>query len=641
MILRAATAALALALGCKHSRPPVEFHSDAGAPTRVPDARAAGTGDARDTGDAGRFVPVDGVAVVGDGRSLMVGGVAIPAPDGQRFAVWLPVDLDGDGSAGDVLATLLQADGSALAAVAVYRRAGTGFNPVVLTGPEPADPRCTDTTLRLTSPRSAVVGYRCTSPGAADAGVQPHAPEYAQEQVVVALGPAPVVRYRVALLPGLSGSSLALRVEAVDRDGDGRDDVVVSLGAGAPGSPPRVEARVVLFDRAGGTARDVNEPAASLGAVVDGARRQVGRRRAGAVAAVAMLDDLTRLRRALCAEGGTARLRLGGALGVDCSGSQAAFTAGAEVLARAWLALGELPAAFAETRPQTAGVLGVASSERLLQDLGRAAVLERGVTARPGPFAAQPLDGVIPARTGVLALEPVAAPVALSLHGPATGRIELVTLTFAPGPPGEVRDVLPRAPDGSLAVVGFAETCTGVGAVLCPPSVPGCDQPLALASTALPPGSGFARFTSLPSAAMAARCVTAPGAVTVLPASAGARVLGWGRAGPVFGWRGEVFRVGAVGTGAGREATALGVAEPAGGGFGPGAAVSPEGGTLALAAPEGIWLRSRGQWHLWAPTALAGRTGQLTDVTVTEDGRTVAGLLGGQVWVLERPRGGR
>jgi hypothetical protein len=609
---------------CKKKAPPVHFQSavdDRPAPVATDAAVAAGS-DA----SAPSFVAIEGEAVPGDGTSLAVDGATIAAPAGERFGAWLKVDLDGDGASADVLATRVSGDGQARA-LGLYRRNGAAFEEVALAGATPGDARCAESGLRLTSPRSAVVTWRCTAQTIGGGAL----PSASTEQVLVGLGAAPAVKYRVALGWGdLPDTNLALTLEGSDRDGDGRDELVVAVSAGRPGRPAAATARVVFFERAGAFARDMSEPAASLAAVVDGARRSLAQRRPGVLAALAALEDLQRLRRAFCAESGLVRIKLGTETGVACNAG-GTFTAAAELLARTYMNLGELPAAEAQLDPSTASELGAVTSARVRADLQRLTVSERNVTARQGPTLAATVDEV-PGAFGAVAFNPAVNPSALTLRGPVAGAIDLATLTYTPAEPAPVASLMATSPDGATRMLGFAETCAGVVAVWCATGAPGCgEHPVNGSTRALPDGARQVLLPVLPSLAFTQRCQQEPGGFHGL-ASPGLRVLGWSAQGLLVSLDGALHRISAQGDIVAPVylGDALGVQYPTG------SAVDERGGVVVLPAANGAWVRSRTAWKLWTTPEMAGRGARFAGLTVTPDARLVAGLVGAQVWILER-----
>ena len=616
----------ALGVSCGKRSPTIRFHSDVHTPPAllaVTDASADGPAS-----DAPSFAPIAGEAVAGDGASLTVDGVRIAAPSGDRFTQWLRVDLDGDGQATDVVASRSGLDGHARAP-AIYRKVGASFEPAPLPQADPSDARCAESALRQTSARSVVVSWRCPAP------VDPAmATAFSEEQLLLGLSATPSARRRATLLPGaLPDTALALSLEGSDLDGDGREEIIVRLSAGRRDAQPAASARVVFFDRAGGLARDTAEPATSLNANISAARRALSAGRAGAVNALAILDDYIRLRRAFCAGSSLARVSLDGARGFDCTG--ASPSAAAELYARTLVNLGETPAAEAQLVPETASDFGVVSSERVINDIDRASLTDRTVTARQGPFAGAALDAIAPGRAGALALNRATAPTTVTLRGPAGGSVDLATLTLTPGAAGTLDDVLARSPDGATRVTGFVETCEGVAVVTCPSADEACvDAVVTEATTSLPATATRTLLPVLPSFAFSQSCAQNP-AVLRGVAAGRARALGYGRdAGLVVAVNGIVYKV------VGATVTRVGLGEALGPGFTSGA-VSEGGAALALPGRSGVWVRERSAWRRWAPADLTGRFAQMTDLAVSNDARTLAALVGTQLWVLERPRPAR
>jgi hypothetical protein len=577
------------------------------------------------TRDAGPARRLASSAVPGDGSALTLDGVTARAPSGERFSRYLALDADGDGDR-DAVVNRVRGEGMP-AGVTYLRREPAGFVSVAIASSEPPDPRCAEVDLHSTSPRSVVVSYGCAPAAGADAGPLP---PVVREHVVVALHPAPSVRLRVGeLAPAHRGTVLDTAVDAVDRDGDGRDDVVVTLGARRAGEREEAAARasVVMLDRATGFARDTTEPEASLARLASAARALATRRRARD--AIAAVERIVRLRRALCIESGAARVRIDGQVGVSCAGS-AGLRAAAEALARAYFALGEYPAAHALMRPDSASELGVVTSERLDAELRRAVPSVPGVVARQGPFIGQALDAAVFARASALALTPATLPTAVILRGPVTARVDLATLTSVPGEPGSLLDVLARSPDGALVLQGFYETCDGIAAAFCPASALECVT-APVRPGALPPGATTARITDLPSPDHAARCLQNDALIEPVLRTTDLRAIGFGREGLVVAYRGRLHRIAPDAT----HAVALGPGDPLGGPFPPGSAASESGEHAVVASAEGLFVRdAAGRWRLWSAPQLVGRYRQLTDLTISNDGNTIAGMLGGQLWVL-------
>jgi hypothetical protein len=213
-----------------------------------------------------------------------------------------------------------------------------------------------------------------------------------------------------------------------------------------------------------------------------------------------------------------------------------------------------------------------------------------------------------------------------------TANVEIGSLAVTRGPVGSLADVQARSLDGSRALQGFYETCDGIGVAICPAAALECLGAPARAGE-LPPQAVLSRLTELPSAEHAASCLR-EGAVTApLAHAVDARAVGFGREGLVVAYRGRLYRVGATAA----PATPIGGGEPLGGPFPAGSSASESGEYAVVASAEGLFVRdAAGRWHSWAPPELAGRYRQLTDLAISNDGNTVAGLLGGQLWIVQR-----
>ncbi|MBL8605098.1 MAG: hypothetical protein JNK72_24425 [Myxococcales bacterium] len=613
--------ALAGCEGCKRQPPPVEFQSAVDAQWVAPsDDASRGVADAQ--ADVPRFVPREGAVFESAQAEITVDGQRVLAPNGERFVATLVTDLNGDGVSDDVVAARVSPDGAA-AGLSLYRRSAEGFAVESLDDAAPGDRQCARAQLRQSAPGSLSVVWRCEL-RAADAGLVTR--DEGAEALWVAPGTPSRVRGRARITPGPGfGTALAITAEGVDRDGDGNDELVVTVSAGRPEARPMARAQLVYFERGGALVRDTAEPAASLRAAVEGARRALARRRSGASEALQTLDDLVRLRRALCTATGLARVEVAGQRGVPCAPPE-----GAEQRARALVALGELPAALAVVSGEAGDDWG-AVTERVRTELTRAAALDRRAVSREGPPAGAPLDTLAPFRSGVLRFESAANPVAVALHGPATGRADVATLAFAAGEGGSVDEIAPVA--GGLRLVGAAERCEGLGVVFCPEGAAGCyERPWAAGATTLPEGAVFRALGELPSVETARRCVASAESVQTLGPGA-LTVLGTNRQGWLVARHRRLLRVGVDG-GVAR----LSSGDSLGAVYAPGGAVSESGAAAALVDLRGVWLRERTGWKLVAPATLDGRFSQLHDLTVSNDGRLVAGLLGNNLVVVERTR---
>lgn len=562
--------------------------------------------DAADDGpaDAGHFAVIEGRPVTG--RALVVDGVTLAPPAGTSFGVWLPVDLDGDGQSTDVAATATGGDHLARTAM-VFRRDEAGLTRVAMADVLPTDARCAEATLRLTSPRSMVVGWRCPTT-AADAGAPVG---LVMEEALVALGTAPAVRERAGLrAPQPTDGEITLALEGTDRDGDGVDEVVVNVLAGAR----RASVRAVYFARPGGLARDASEPAASFAALIERARRGVSARRRSTLAtALGSFDDVARLRRAACQGSDGLRLDLHGA-GIPCEGVS-------------WSARRRARRGRPGGRGVPGGVGADAGGDGLGVGLGERAEGARGASSCDD---------------------------ARAWSGGAPRAVDRERAVARPDERAAVGAVVRHAgePDGDQrAGRGERDDRSGGADVHAGRRRDGGGSCGALArwehgDRGLRRDVPWPRRGALPGERRRVR-----GAVDASVWGCGARERGDGGAG-VGGERraGGALRGGRRGDGVARgDAASIAVrvdavGRDAGGGRPRGDGDRERGGVgrrvagVAIARPEGVWVRDRSGWKLLAPPELAGRYGDLTDLAATSDGRAVAALLGAEVWVIERAR---
>ena len=612
--------------GCTHTPPPILFHSDAGQHA-APDEGTPVAVDAGPVADAGHAAALLSNAVPGDGTSLTIDGQTVRANPGEHFTRYVALDPDADNDR-DVVVLRARADG-AIAGVGFYRRDPAAYASVNVTGGDtPTDPRCTDANVRSTSPRSVIVTYRCPPPPAAPAPGEPAPPPstFVAEHLVVALTPLAQARMRIAEMPTLAGTVMDVAIETGDRDADGRDDIVASVGA--RGQTDRADsaarANVVFLDRPAGVARDTSEPEASFARLVAAARSAISRR-GGSTGAT---ERMIRLRRVLCSDAGAARVRFGGESGVNCAGS-AALRGLPDVYARGLVASGEISAAIAATRPESAIEFGVASATRLAADLRRVLPVQTNVTARRGPFASATLATASTPRASALTLEPSNNPTSIVVHAEPATRIDLNSL----GPnadPSASTDPRVRSADGARVLAGFFETCDGIVAAICPSAAIDCLNAPPRAD-AMPPGAESWRISDLIAAEHAAVCLREGAANVPAMRPQQIRPIGFNADALMVAWRGRLLRVAPNGA----SVTPVLTATPLGA-FAPGSSGSASGQQLAMPGIDGVLVRDgTGHWHTWSDPQLVGRYAQMSDLTVSDDGRTLAGFVGTQLWVLQ------
>ncbi len=277
----------------------------------------------------------------GDPSRLTVAGRAVPAAEGERFVQVLRGDADGD-DVEDAFAWVDASSGGQLVFLAGKDR---GEARAVLHG-DKAQAGCrTEPRLQRLGRETVVLTLRTPCEG--DAGARE-----SLRWVVVRLPPpgdgAPEARLVVDRRDPPAGERLDIDVTVADKDGDGREDVVLhAILAGAPppfASDVRAAADVVFLDRPAGYTLEPSEPEASLSsAAADLVRR--AKLPADAEAAAAAAVPIVRLGAALCGDLG-APLVTTTAGAIRCGELRAIVDAFA-AQAAAGLARRDLPRAFA------------------------------------------------------------------------------------------------------------------------------------------------------------------------------------------------------------------------------------------------------------------------------------------------------
>lgn len=280
-------------------------------------------------------------------RRWKIGELDATLPEGRLFERALAADFDGDGKQ-DAVAWTVPAPKAAPAPGApapseelVYFPAvGQPKSLLTLPGFLPTGPGCkTNVELRQTGPRTLVVDAGATCVGTALLARAP----VRSLTVVAPAGSRPIV-VAVRVADPAPGESLDLDVDSSDRDGDGRDDVVIRLSIGKLGTPPATAAFAWL-DRAAGPARDALEPRQSFetAATALASRARNKRTRGDVAAAVA---NVRRTFSGACAESGTARVFDGDGAPLRCGDLGGSFDRLAEAEVEANVGAGDAFAAF-------------------------------------------------------------------------------------------------------------------------------------------------------------------------------------------------------------------------------------------------------------------------------------------------------
>lgn len=551
--------------------------------------------------------------------SITVDGLALPVPTGYNFAQYLALDLDADGDR-DVIAAIAKANSPAN--LVAFRRNAADWSAIEVSGAQAPTPDCRPEGLVAYGNNAVSVWYNHCEP----ATPTPEAVTIASQVLGLTFdGTTFATKQRVTENgPKLSATELRPELQMYDRDQDGRIDAVLQLSVSNPALPNEaVTATVALLDRGTGFARDTTEPSASLARMVSSIRSlATNRRRAND--ALNRIELARRLYRVLCREAGAPRLQILGEMGMQCGNSFASLS---EATGRAYLTTGELAAASAMLRADTAGDWGAVVSERFDTDLQRVTPSETGITARQGPLAGVPLDAMS-IRQAALVFDPPAAPTHVRVLGPQSTRIELATLSAETPANGETADVLPHSPDGTQVVVGAFNTCTGVMLAKCAVSDAGCITAGLAGRTT--PSSELQFVSDLPDISMMGRCARTPDLQTPLSRDPRLQWIGWSAEGLTVAWSGRVLR----GVGSSRWFVPL-AATASSSGWAQGASASSAG--MVIAQPDAIFVRdSTGHFHAWRPPQLQGRYRQLGDLALSPDGRTLAARLSTTLWLVEK-----
>ncbi len=283
---------------------------------------------AQETSDAGNLVEPALVAPPGS-TTWQTSGLTLEA-GGREIVVALVGDFDGDGKKDALAIVRPERRAGASTGELVFFRGGAPPAAAIATGPALGMmPTCVPTArLEKIGPRSAFaeIGSSCPR-GAGERAI-----------VVVRLGPPmPVVAFDAIVTDPREAPKLTVDVDAADRDRDGLDDVVLRV---ALEGTPRVGARLAFFDRPAGPSRDPEEPEASLRVLAGQASARAAKPKEAA-SVPPLVQQIRALYRAMCLEGGAARVtKIHGGSAASCGSSKALEDAGlAEV--RAWAAEGD------------------------------------------------------------------------------------------------------------------------------------------------------------------------------------------------------------------------------------------------------------------------------------------------------------
>lgn len=265
---------------------------------------------------------------------------------GREIILAIVRDFDGDGQK-DALAIVrvpatARTPGAPTGEIVFFRGGDVATGGVIASGPELGiQPSCVPTA------RLEMIGRRAAF---AEIGSSCPRGDGSRAIFVVRLGtPIPSVSFDAVVVDPREAPKLSVDVDAADRDGDGVDDVVlrIAIEGGVGSEPaPKLQAKLAFFDRPAGPSRDTEEPDASLKTIAAEAASRAGRAK-DAASVPALVEQMRALYRAMCQEGGAARVtKIHGGSAVACGTSKSLEDAGvAEV--RAFVTLGDALGALA------------------------------------------------------------------------------------------------------------------------------------------------------------------------------------------------------------------------------------------------------------------------------------------------------
>ncbi|WP_437734184.1 hypothetical protein [Sorangium sp. So ce1335] len=310
--------------GCPSSKPYTPYTLGSATPAGSPpplSGAAPGAADARPEADAGaedaaappRFAVVQSVPAPAGGKQWpLEGGAVVAAPTGRTFETGLLLDVDGDG-ARDLVA---------------WARSPDGLRGELLLAPA-ARPKALRTLTALPGDLAAQgctprVGLSQIGPSALaldfapQCGDQQRAASAGATRWIAVIrlpgageGAPPELALELRLRAPPPEEALSAALEVADRDADGRDDLVVTVGLsgalrpfsapGPKGAAAELRAPLVFLDRPAGLSRDAAQPGATLRDLAASLLRDArGKSTAPSVAAAA--QRLRRLHAALCAD---------------------------------------------------------------------------------------------------------------------------------------------------------------------------------------------------------------------------------------------------------------------------------------------------------------------------------------------------
>ena len=307
-------ALLALGCRCTEDRPYTPFHIEPKPP--APSASASSASAPTTSASAATELRQADIAP-NDVSEWTVDGVAISVPPERLIERALAADFDGDGQKEAVAWTRARSEAADAETTGELLLVGPKAPPpgrVLARFPSyvPTGPGCHHAvSLSQTGPQTVTLDARARC----EAALVPRSPT----RGIVVLSPsgerATVLELRLA--DAAPGEAMTTVVDSTDRDGDGRDDVRVSVTLGPEGADAvDATADLVWLDRTAGPSRDSSEPSRSLASVT--AARATGKSTTRQVPS--RVASARRLYASLCAESGTPRLFDADGEPFSCSG---------------------------------------------------------------------------------------------------------------------------------------------------------------------------------------------------------------------------------------------------------------------------------------------------------------------------------
>lgn len=445
LLALALPAGIASCQGCDHKKPYVPYTIDPIASAPSASAQASPTSSVVVAPVASGPGRAPGVAAPPGATTWSLGGLVLAAPPGRVFVAGVPFD----GAAPQAL--VFAADGAASAGdLLLYR--GTGAEPLhVGKLPDwfPGGAGCQHQ-AQLSRIGRATAFVEVVALCKADEPRRPH-----RWAAAVSVGERPRVGFelRAAQIP--DGARLSIEPEASDRDGDGADDLAITLALDgmplplAPGGGGRASMTLKLLGRDGAWTQEPSEPGASLAALARWVAAQASKRDK-AEDSLAQATRLRVLSAWACAEAGAPLVTTGDGAPLSCGDLGATLEDLRLAETRALAALGRVSeAAAAAGSIRRARVKSKRASEA--DAAVHAAAPLRQVKARPLKATPVPSEVAL-----ALAFEPSGK----LLVSTAGGVVRVDPSTLEESPAADVSAWNPRAElAGALRVAGGADPC--------------------------------------------------------------------------------------------------------------------------------------------------------------------------------------